>query len=292
MIRIVTDSGAHLPPPVRQQFNIAVIPLIVMFGAKAYKDEIELSNEEFYEMLRHEKVHPTTSAPAPADFIAAWTPILDAGDEIVTLLLPRELSATYSSGLNAKAQLEAERGHPLPITVIDSRFVSMAMGFQAIVGARAACEGATREQVAATMQKVSDKISLVFLLDTLEYLRRGGRIGNATALLGAVFSIKPLLQIVNGRVEPLERARSRKAGLKRLIDLVGDPPPGHDGNKPAGSGALHLTVLHAGAPRDAEYVENELRARYNIAEYYEAQIGPVIAAHSGPQALGVAFYRD
>jgi DegV family protein with EDD domain len=290
MIRIVTDSGAHLPPEVRRQFGIPVVPLIVLFGAKAYKDEVEVSNEQFYEMLRREKVHPTTSAPAPGDFIAVWKPLLDIGEEIVTLLIPSGLSATFASAVNAKAQLEAEGGKPLPLTLVDSRWISMGMGFQAIAGARAACEGKTREQVAATMTALDSRLTLVFLLDTLEYLRRGGRIGKAQAFLGAMFHIKPLLQIADGRVEPLERARSRKAGLNRLIELVSDPP--RRGSEPVGSGPLHVAVLHAGAPLEAEYLENELRARFNIAELYIAQIGPVIAVHSGPQAVGLAFYRE
>lgn len=290
MIRIVTDSGAHLPPEVRKQYAIPVVPLIVLFGAKGYKDEVELSNDQFYELLQHEKVHPTTSAPAPADFADVWKPLLDAGDEIVTLLLPTGLSATYASAANAKSQLESERGMPLPITLVDSQYVSMGMGFQAIVGARAAAAGQTREQVAAAMRALDSRMTLIFLLDTLEYLKRGGRIGKGQAFLGAMFHIKPLLQIAHAQVEPLERARSRKAGMNRLIELVTDPP--HKESTPVGAGPLHVAVLHAGAPKDAEYLENEVRARFNIAEFYTAQIGPVIAVHSGPQAVGLAFYRE
>ncbi len=290
MIRIVTDSGAHLPFEVRKQLDIVTVPLVVMFGAKSFLDEVELTNDQFYEMLRHEKVHPTTSAPPPAAFIEAWKPILDLGDEIVTLTLPRILSATYASALAAKSQLEGEH-KSLPISIVDSQFVSMAEGFQAIVGARAACAGQTREQVAAAMKAVESRMTLVFLLDTLEYLRRGGRIGNAQAFLGTMFSVKPLLQITEGRVEPLERVRSRKAGFNRLVELVGAPPP-PVGSKFGSTGPLHLSVLHAGAPKDAEYLENEVRARYNLAEFHLANIGPVIATHSGPQAVGLAFYRE
>lgn len=290
MIRIVTDSGAHLPREVRREFAIPTVPLIVLFGAKAYKDEVELSNEEFYEMLQREKVHPTTSAPAPADFIAVWKPLLDAGEEIVTLLLPSGLSATFTSASAAKGQMEADRGKPLPITLVESKWLSMAMGFQAIAGARAANVGRTREQVAAAMTALDPRMSLVFLLDTLEYLKRGGRIGKGQAFLGMMLHIKPLLQIANAQVEPLERVRSRKAGLNRLIELVTDPP--RKESERVGSGPLHVAVLHAGAAKDAEYLENELRARFNIAELYIAQIGPVIAVHSGPQAVGLAFYRE
>ncbi len=291
MIRIVTDSGAHLPHELRRQWNISVVPLIVLFGAKTYKDEVELSNEQFYEMLRREKVHPGTSAPAPGEFAAVWKPFVEQGDEIVAVVLPRSLSATYASALNAKAQLEAECGQPLPITVVDSQFVSMATGFQVLLAAQLARAGKSRDEIATAIKSLEERISRVFLLDTLEYLRRGGRIGNGQAFLGTMFSIKPLLQVVNGKVEPLERVRSRKAGLNRLIELVTQPPHTHSA-APVGSGPLHVAVLNAAALSDAEYLENELRARFNIAELYQASIGPVIAAHSGPQAVGLAFYRE
>ncbi len=292
MIRIVTDSGTNLSPELRAQYNIAMVPLLVIFGNKTYRDEVDLTGEQFIEKLRHEKTHPTTSTPPPADFAAVWGPLLDAGDEIVSLHLPSNLSATFSSAVNAKAQLDAERGHEVPITLVDSKWVSMGMGFQVIEGARAVRAGQTREQIAATMTALDSRLTIIFLLDTLEFLRRGGRIGKAQAFLGTMFHIKPLLQIANARVEPLERARSRKAGLKRLIELIAEPPPTGEGTPPIGSGALHAAVLHAGAPDDAQYLENEIRARFNLAEFYTSQIGPVIAVHGGPGIVGIAFYRE
>ncbi len=292
MIRIVTDSGTNLPPGLRDEFNIAIVPLLVIFGNRTYKDEVELNSDEFLQMLRESKTHPTTSTPAPADFAAVWRPILDAGNEIVSLHLPSGLSATFSSAVNAKAQLDAERGTNTPITLVDSKWVSMAMGFQAIAGARAARAGANREQVVEAMTMLDARLTVIFLLDTLEFLRRGGRIGKARAFLGAVFHVKPVLQIANARVEPLERARSRKAGLKRLLELVADPPPTGAGHPPLGSGPLHVAVMHASAPEDAQYLAHEIRARQDVVEMYTSQIGPVIAVHAGPGVVGAAFYRD
>ncbi len=291
MIRIVTDSGTNLPFDLREQYGIITIPLIVIFGARSHRDEVDLSNDQFYEMLQREKVHPTTSTPSPADFINVWRPILQAGDEIVSLHLPANLSATYGTAVNAKKQLDAEYGRDVPITIVDSSWVSVAMGFQALEGARAARAGKSREEIAAVMRGLDAKMWLIFVLDTLEYLRRGGRIGKATAFLGGVFSIKPVAQIAHGEVDPLERVRSLKAGMGRLIDLVGHPPP-IDGKPPTGSGPLHVTVLHAANPEGAQYLEDELRARFNIVELYKANIGPVIAVHSGPRAVGMAFYRE
>lgn len=291
MIRIVTDTGAHLSPELRAQYNIGYVPLVVIFGNTSYRDEVDLSHAQFYDMLQHGKVHPTTSAPPPAEFAALWRPIIEAGDEIVSVHLPSTLSATYSSAVQAKAQLDAELGRDTPITVIDSKWISMAMGFQAVVGARAAQAGAARAEVAAAMIALNQKLTMVFLLDTLEYLRRGGRIGNVQAFLGTMLNVKPLLQIANGLVEPLERARSRKAGLKRLLELV-SAPPSNGMTVPSGTGPLHVTVLHASAPEEAQYLEDEVRARFNVAELFTTEIGPAIGVHAGPQAVGFAFYRE
>ena len=290
MVRVVTDSGAHLASQVRAKYNIGTVPLQVLFGTRGYRDEIDLSNEQFFYMLTHEKVHPTTSAPAPQDFINVWKPILDAGEEIVSLSIPSGLSATYSSAVNAKAQLEQEHGGALPITLIDGKWLSMAMGFQALVGARAAHGGASRDEVAKAITALDEKLSLIFLLDTLEYLKRGGRIGKAQAWLGTMFNVKPILEIAHARVEPLERVRSRKAGLARMLELV-QHPPATNGPR-LGDGPLHISILHARAPESAQQLENEIRARFNVAEVVMAEIGPTIAVHTGPDALGLAFYRE
>lgn len=290
MVRVVTDSGAHLSTDLRARYQIGTVPLLVLFGTRTYRDEVDLSNEQFFYMLTHEKVHPTTSAPAPADFIKVWQPILDAGEEIVHLSIPSGLSATYSSAVTAKTELEQQRGAPLPITLVDGKWVSMAMGFQALAGARVAQAGGTRQQVAEAMVAMDERLSLVFLLDTLEYLKRGGRIGKAQAWIGTMLNVKPILEIAHARVEPLERMRSRKAGLARLLELVAKPPQTNGPRK--GNGPLHISVLHARAPEAAAQLEEEVRARFEIAELVSAEIGPTIATHTGPGALGLAFFRE
>lgn len=290
MVRVVTDSGAHLSAEARAQYKIGTVPLQVLFGTRTYRDEVDLTNEQFFYMLTHEKIHPTTSAPAPQDFIDAWKPVLDAGEEIVSITLPSGLSATYSSAVNAKSQLEQERGAPLPITLVDGKWVSMAQGFQCLVGARLAQAGGSRQEIAKAMTAMDERISLIFLLDTLEYLKRGGRIGKAQAWLGTMFNVKPILEIAHARVEPLERVRSRKAGLARLLEHLQNPPATNGPRK--GDGPLHIAVLHARAPESAQELENEIRARFQVAELVRGEIGPTIAVHSGPDALGLAFYRE
>lgn len=290
MVRVVSDTSAHLSAAVRAKYRINYVPLQVLFGTRTFRDEVDLSNEQFFHMLTHEKVHPTTSAPAPADFIHVWKPILEAGDEIVSICVPSGLSATYSSAVNALAQMEQEAGAPLPVSIVDGKWLSMAMGFQCLDGARVAQHGGSRQDVVQAMTALDERLSLVFLLDTLEYLKRGGRIGKAQAWLGTMFNVKPILEIAHARVEPLERVRSRKAGLHRLLELVQTPPLTNGPRK--GDGPLHVAVLHARAPEAAQQLENEIRARFNVAELVRAEIGPTIAVHTGPDALGVAFYRE
>lgn len=290
MVRVVTDSNAHLSVPVREKYNIGFVPLQVLFGTRAFGDEVDLSNEQFFHMLAREKVHPTTSAPAPADFIRVWKPLLEEGQEIVSICLPSGLSATYSSAVNAKAQLEQDSGGELPLSIVDGKWLSMAQGFQCIEGARVAQAGGTRQDVIKAMTALDERLTLIFLLDTLEYLKRGGRIGKAQAWLGTMFNVKPLLEIAHARIEPLERVRSRKAGLTRMLELTQTPPTTNGPRK--GEGALHVAVLHAHAPEAAQQLEDELRARFNIAELVRAEIGPTIAVHTGPGALGLAFCRD
>ncbi|MBI4673056.1 MAG: DegV family protein [Chloroflexi bacterium] len=290
MVRVVTDSSAHLSAEVRAKYKIGFVPLQVLFGTRSFRDEIDLTHEQFFHMLAREKVHPTTSAPAPADFIQAWKPILDNGEEVVSICLPSGLSATYSSAVNAKAQMEQEQGAPLPISLVDGKWLSMAQGFQCIEGARVALAGGTRDEVVKAATALDERLTLVFLLDTLEYLKRGGRIGKAQAWLGTMFNVKPILEIAHARIEPLERVRSRKAGIARLLELVQNPPTTNGPRK--GNGALHVAVMHARAPEAAQRMEDELRARFNVAEIVRAEIGPTIAAHTGPDAIGLVFFRE
>ncbi len=290
MIRVVSDSGANLNADLRIQHNIGVVPLQVLFGTHCYRDEVDLSNAQFMHLLTHEKTHPTTSAPSPADFINVWQPILDAGDEVVCLCIPSGLSATYSSAVNAVSQLEHDQSGPVPVSLVDSRWVSMAQGFQALRGADAAAAGGSREQVIDAMTALDDKLVMIFLVDTLEFLKRGGRIGKAQAWFGTLLNVKPILEIAHARVEPLERVRSQKAGIARMLDLVQNPPVTNGPRKK--EGPLHVAILHARAPEAAQRIENGLCARFEVAELVITDIGPTIAVHSGPGAVGLAFYRD
>jgi DegV family protein with EDD domain len=283
MVQIVTDSSAHLPPDQRQKHNITVIPLKAIFGATVYRDEVDLSNQQFYDMLPKAKEHPTTSQPSAGEFEEVYRPLLEAGKEIVSIHLPSKLSGTYASACAAKTELENQFKKALPLTIVDTPWLSMALGLLCLAAAQAAEAGKSREEVAAIVNALIPKLNLIFVLDTLEYLRRGGRIGGARAMLGTLLNVKPLLEIRNGQVEPLEQPRSRAKALKRLLEILEE----RSGHKP-----LHASVLHANAPDDAALLEKEVRARFECKEFYITEIGPVIGVHTGPDAIGLAFYTD
>jgi DegV family protein with EDD domain len=283
MIKIVTDSSAHLPQAERQKHDIAVVPLRAIFGTQAYRDEIDLTNEQFYQMLPVAKDHPTTSQPSSGDFMEVYRPLLDAGREIVSLHLPSKLSGTYASACAAKTELETQLKKAVPLTIVDTPWLSMALGMLCIAAAQAAEAGKSRDEVVAIVNALIPKLNLIFVLDTLEYLRRGGRIGGARAMLGSMLNVKPMLQIENGLVEPLEQPRSRSKALKRLLEIMEERTL----HKP-----VHVSVLHALSLDDAAELEKQIRARFQCKAFYMTEIGSVIGVHTGPNAIGLAFYAD
>ncbi len=283
MIQIVTDSSAHLPPDQRQKHNIVTVPLKAIFGMDVYRDEIDLSNAEFYRMLGTRKEHPTTSQPSAGEFIEVYRPLLEAGKEIVSLHLPSKLSGTFASACAAKTELEHQFKRALPLTIVDTPWISMALGMLVIAAAQAAETGKSRDEIVAAVNALIPKLNLIFVLDTLEYLRRGGRIGGAKALLGTLLNVKPLLQLENGQVEPLEQPRSRAKAIKRLLEIV---------EERADHRPLHVGVLHAEAPDEATELKEEILKRFQVRDFVMTEIGPVIGVHTGPDAIGIAFYPD
>jgi len=283
-VKIVTDSSAHLPLSERQKHDITVVPLKAIFGTTEYRDEIDLTNEQFYKMLPIAESHPTTSQPSAGEFMEVYKPFLDAGREIVSIHLPSKLSGTYASACAAKTELETQLKHALPLSIVDTPWLSMALGLLVIAAAQAAETGMSREEVVATINALIPKLNLIFVLDTLEYLKRGGRIGGARAMLGTLLNVKPMLEIKHGLVEPLEQPRSRAKALKRLMEIMEQRTAGHK--------TVHASVLHAESLVDATQIEKEICKRFDCKEFYMTEIGPVIGVHTGPNALGIAFYAD
>jgi DegV family protein with EDD domain len=274
MIQTVTDSSAYLPVDLIQEHNIQVIPLKVHFGEQTYRDEIDLSHEEFYRMLAEAETLPTTSQPSAGEFFDLYSELSKDGHEIISIHISSKLSGTVSSAQSAKEMLPEAK-----ITIIDSASTAMGLGLMALTAARAAEEGKTAAEIVAAVEKMIPAMNVVFVVDTLEYLQKGGRIGGAAALVGALLKVKPILCLKDGRVEPLDKVRSKRKALARLLEVV---------EERVGPGTpVRVAVLHAQVPDEARALEQEVRARFNCTECYFAELGPVLGTHTGPGVVGL-----
>ncbi|MFQ6059104.1 MAG: DegV family protein [Anaerolineae bacterium] len=279
MIRIVTDSSVHLLPELIREHDIHVVPLKVIFGQRSYREGVELSNEEFYRLLREAEELPTTTQPAAGEFLEVYSRLAQGDDEIISIHLSSKLSGTVNSAMQAKEMLPQAQ-----ITIVDTPWISAALGMIVLEAARAVEAGSAQEQVLARVEELIPRMNIIFVVDTLEYLQKGGRIGGAAALVGTLLRVKPILHLKEARIEPLDRVRTKRAALRRLLELMAERvPPG---------APVHVGVLHAQALAEAQELERGVRSRFDCAELFFAEIGPVVGAHVGPGTVGLAFYSE
>jgi DegV family protein with EDD domain len=278
-VKIVTDSTAYLPAELIARYGIRVVPLKVLFGPEAYAEGVDISNGEFYGKLMEASTLPTTSQPSVGDFLQVYGEADREAVPILSIHISSKLSATFSTALTAKSELPQSQ-----IEIVDSLSTSMGLGMIVLAAARAADEGQPLSQIRASCEKLIRSMNVFFMVDTLEYLHKGGRIGGAAALLGTVLRIKPLLYLKEGQIEVLAKVRTKRRALKRLLELV-------EKRVPEGT-SVHTAVIHAQAAEEASALAKEIRARFNCAEMYLSELGPVIGTHVGPRAIGLAFYTD
>lgn len=277
-VRVVTDSTANVPEDLVRRLNLEVVPLQVIFGSEVYRDGVDISNAEFYRRLKEAKELPHTSQPSAGDFAAVYRKLTADGSSVVSIHISSRLSGTVASAQTAQGMVPEGR-----ITVIDTLNASMALGLIAMRAAEAAQAGRTHEEVVAVAEELTPRVQLQFIVDTLEYLHKGGRIGGAAALLGSVLSLKPVLTVRDGRVEALERVRTKAKAVDRLVERIGDA---------AANGKLHVAVLHGNAPEEAVALAERLTARFKPVEVFTGEIGPTLATHTGPGPIGAAFYVE
>ena len=278
-VRIVTDSTADLPPELARELGITVVPLTVIFDGVAYRDGLDIQADDFYARLQSSKSLPTTAAPAPADFAAAYDSLLnEKGVEgIVSIHLSGKLSATYNNACQAAEGLGDKSEF---VAVFDSKSGSLGTGLQVILAARAAAGGATSSEVLALLKRYVDKVKLVFVVDTLEYLQRGGRIGRARAFLGNLLQIKPILSVRDGEIYPEERVRTRRQALDRLFQLCAQTPF-----------VQEIGVVHATTPEEADELQRRFRAAFPAANIYFSRLGPALGVHLGPGVIGAGVLQ-
>ena len=273
-VAIVTDSTADLPPQLAASRSITVVPLTLNFDGKALLDGVDIRPDEFYRRLPSVATHPTTSQPSAGRFAEAYSALLADHEAVVSIHISEKLSGTYESARQGAAMTDAER-----VRVVDSENVSMSLGLLALTASSLAASGADAETIEAKMLDMRPLVQTYFSVATLEFLRRGGRIGRASAFLGSVLQVKPVLCIRDGLVTPLERVRTFERARNRIVELTREVDRGH---------GVCVIVGHADAEADAERIGRELEP---IAETLMIQpLGPVVGAHAGPGVVGVGCY--
>ena len=273
-VAIVTDSTADLPPQLAASRSITVVPLTLNFDGKALLDGVDIRPDEFYRRLPSVATHPTTSQPSAGRFAEAYSALLADHDAVVSIHISEKLSGTYESARQGAAMTDAER-----VRVVDSENVSMSLGLLALTASSLAASGTDAETIEAKMLDMRPLVQTYFSVATLEFLRRGGRIGRGSAFLGSVLQVKPVLCIRDGLVTPLERVRTFERARNRIVELTREVDRGH---------GVCVIVGHADAEADAERIGRELEP---IAETLMIQpLGPVVGAHAGPGVVGVGCY--
>lgn len=278
-IAIVTDSTAYLPPEFIQEYNIQVVPLCLMMGGQTWLDGVEISPTDFYKLLESSSDFPTTSQPNVSTFSDVFVRLAENYDGIVVILISDELSGTIESATVAAANLP-----DIPIEIIDSRGTTMTLGFTVLSAARTASAGGDLQTVAQAARTAINKSHIYFVVDTLEYLHRGGRIGGAAKLLGSALNLKPILEIRDGMVKAVTKVRTRKKAILRLHELLEQHFTPDD--------KIHLAIINVATDEESHSLKEELEIKYHPVEIFITDVSPVIGAHAGPGTVGVAIYVE
>lgn len=275
MIQIVTDSTANLPNDLVRKHNIVVVPLKVHLDCDTFYEGVDLTPEEFFRRLPTANPLPTTSQPSPLDFEKVYSSLLSQSEkqEVISLHISSELSATYNSASQGAMKVDESR-----ISVMDSRTVSAGLCLLVLAAVRMIETGQSRSEIMKKLASLTKEMQLVFTLDTLEYLRRGGRIGNARAFLGGLLRIKPTIKLENGRLEAGKRTRSRRKAIELLL---AEPQDSFKTNP------VWVALADAMA-EDVDVLETLVHEKLNVQKLVHCQIGPVVATHTGPNTLGLA----
>jgi DegV family protein with EDD domain len=273
-VKIVTDSVADLPSQVVKELDITVIPILVRWGEELYRDGIDLTAEQFYERLKHSKIPPSTSVPSPGTFAEAYDKLAEGANEILAIIVTSRLTGTYNVALQSIGLMKRK----CRVEVIDSKCATMAEGF---VVMRAAQAGANLDEVMEVTRKTIPRVDFLSTFDTLEYLKRGGRIGKAQAFLGSILKVNPLITLRDGVVEPAGRTRSRAKAIDRLCEFA-----------MSYSHIEEIAIEEATTPNEADRIAERLSAKFPKERIYRSKPSPVIGAHTGPGFLLVAVLGD
>jgi DegV family protein with EDD domain len=277
-VAVVTDSTAYIPDELLKQYNITVAPQILIWGDETFQDGVDIQPNEFYRRLSTAKVMPSTSQVSPATLKTIFEKLLEESYDVLSIFLSAKLSGTIASAIQAKDMLPKAKDK---IVIVDSNSTAMAMGFIVLTAARAAKAGEKLAECTKLAEEAYAHTGVFFAVETLEFLRRGGRIGGAQALLGTALNIKPVLELRDGRVESIEKVRTKSKALDRIVELVVE--------KVAGRTPVRLATLHANAEAEARTTLEKISAQLHPIESIFAGVSPVIGTHAGPGTVGLAF---
>lgn len=276
-VKIVTDSTSDLTPGMAAELGITVVPLYIHFGEETYRDGVDLSTEDFYRKLVESKVLPTTSTTSPATFADVYDKLAQETGEILVITLSAKYSETYGVALQGK-DLKQSRAR---VEVIDSATAIMGLGLLCIAAAKAASAGARLDDVVRLTRRNMQRSDVRMAFDTLEYLKRGGRIGNSQAFMGSILRINPILTIKNGTTEAVARTRSRAKAIEHLYNFA-----------LSFSNIEEMAIEDATTPDEVEALAERLSARFPKERIYRAKVSPVVGTHVGPHVLAVAVLGD
>ena len=276
-IAIVTDSSTYIPPEETAGLDIHVIPLWLIWDDEHFRDGVDIQPADFYQRLRGAKTMPSSSQPSAGEFIGLFQQLAQDYDAIVAPLVSSKISGTVASALAAKKELP-----DLKIEIVDTYSVSMGLGFCVLAAAKAAAEGKDVAEVVQAAKKLSEKVHFLFAVDTLEFLRRGGRIGGAKAFLGTALSIKPLLHFHEGQIEPLMQVRTKKKALTTMLDVAEE--------RLAGKPIAEVAILDVDTEEEGDRVAEMVRQRFSVSRVIRTTVSPVVGTHAGPGTVGMVFY--
>ncbi|MEW6401133.1 MAG: DegV family protein [Chloroflexota bacterium] len=275
-VAILTDSTAYLPPELLKQYNITVVPLSVIWGEQSYQDGVDIQPGEFYTRLKESKVTPTTSQATVGAMQVAFQSLLERGYDVLGMFISSGISGTVQSAIQARDMMP-EAAHAQRIAIVDSCLTTMALGWSVLTVARAAHAGENMAACVRVAENARDHSGVIFVVDTLEYLRRGGRVSGGQAVLGNVLQIKPILEMRNGKIESVEKVRTKRKAIERMLELVDE--------KMGGQRPVRIAVTHANSEVEATSVLEMAKARFNPVEAFCAPLSPVIGTHAGPGTI-------
>jgi DegV family protein with EDD domain len=277
-VAIVTDSTAYIPPELSSIYNITTVPQVLIWGEETFQDGVDILPDEFYKRLKTAKVMPSTSQVSPMTVKKVFEKLLGEGYEICAIFLSAKLSGTIQSATQAIEMLPQSKGK---VSIVDSDSTAMAMGFQVLTAAKAAQAGASLKETTKLAETARQHTGVLFVVDTLEFLHRGGRIGGAQRLLGTALNFKPILELKEGRIESLEKVRTKSKAYTRVLEILVD--------RIGSQKNIHLAILHANAEEDARGLLERAVAELHPQETIFTSVSPVIGTHAGPGTVGLAF---